>query len=206
MRIKQENQFELVIQKSRFIAYASPIQDEQSVKTYLQDLRKMHKNANHFCYAYVLEENIQKSSDDGEPSSTAGVPILQAILEQHLQQTFVCVVRYFGGIKLGASGLIRSYHQAAKQALQSAIKVEDQCVFHFQLAYPFSLTGKLDYFLRQNTIILDTTYTQHVTTNFYASTMDIISQIQNLTSGQCTPTYLEQTTIEVEVSEEPSKD
>ena len=105
---KADNLYE--IKKSKFYSYAYPVFSEEEVRAILDDLNVQHKLSTHICYAYVLTSpNVEKAVDDGEPSGTAGKPILELIKKRNLKNVFVAVVRYFGGIKLGAGGLIRAY-------------------------------------------------------------------------------------------------
>ena len=111
--------FELIINKSRFIAYKLDLTSLEQVKPFLAELKKEHKKANHVCYAYVYKQEIvsEKCSDDGEPGGTAGYPILNVIKKKNLTNVLVAVVRYFGGIKLGAGGLTRAYTKACAGVL-----------------------------------------------------------------------------------------
>ena len=111
--------FELEINKSRFIAYKLELSSLDLVKPFLENLKKEHKKARHVCYAYVYNRETinEKCSDDGEPSGTAGYPILNVIKKKNLTNVLVAVVRYFGGIKLGAGGLTRAYTKAAALVL-----------------------------------------------------------------------------------------
>ena len=107
---------------SKFIAYSYPVYSEQEVKEKLEKVRKIEYAARHYCYAFILhaDKSVQRANDDGEPSYTAGKPILGQILSNDLTNVLIVVVRYFGGIKLGASGLIRSYKTAAAEAILEA--------------------------------------------------------------------------------------
>lgn len=108
------------IKKSKFIAYIYPFSDVESVDNQLSILRKQHKDATHICYAYVLSNpNLEKCSDDGEPDGTAGKPILDIIKKNNLTDILLVVVRYFGGIKLGAGGLVRAYSGAGSEVLKN---------------------------------------------------------------------------------------
>ena len=109
-----EDVFELEINKSRFIAYKLELTSLDIVKPFLEKLKKEHKKARHVCYAYVYSREVisEKCSDDGEPGGTAGYPILNVIKKKNLTNVLVAVVRYFGGIKLGAGGLTRAYTKA----------------------------------------------------------------------------------------------
>lgn len=112
--------------RSKFLAYAFPVQSEQQVKECLTEIQKKHNDARHHCYAYILGPNkdAYRMNDNGEPSGTAGRPIHGQLLSKDLTNTLVIVVRYFGGIKLGVSGLQNAYKVAAKEALEAATIVE----------------------------------------------------------------------------------
>jgi uncharacterized YigZ family protein len=107
---------------SKFIAYVYPVYSEEEVKEKLEEVKKLEHSARHHCYAYILnpDKSAQRANDDGEPSSTAGKPILGQILSKDLTNILIVVVRYFGGVKLGVPGLIRSYKIAASQAILEA--------------------------------------------------------------------------------------
>jgi len=115
--------------RSRFLSFAIPVLTVEEVKTYVKDYRKKFYDANHVCWAYVLgaDRNTFRSSDDGEPSSTAGKPILGQINSYGLTNLLIIVVRYFGGIELGTSGLIVAYRAAAKSAIDAA-EIEERTV------------------------------------------------------------------------------
>ena len=126
------------IKKSKFITYLHRTQDEQEAKDFLKALKKEHPNANHHCTAMIIG-NIMRSNDDGEPSQTAGHPMLDVLMHNDTQDILAVVVRYFGGIKLGTSGLIVAYKAAAAEAIASATIVEktvdDEVTVLFE--YPF---------------------------------------------------------------------
>ena len=146
--VRGESYAEYVIKKSKFIARAVHITTEEEAQTYLRDGKKQYWDARHNCYAYRLGMNFekQKSSDDGEPSGTAGKPILEVLKNKSLTNTLIVVTRYFGGIKLGTGGLIRAYGTAAVAALDNAI-IEDyiDCrILYLQTDYSFlSATERL---------------------------------------------------------------
>ncbi|MDB3926644.1 YigZ family protein [Flavobacteriales bacterium] len=125
---------------SKFIAYAYSVKSEEDVKQRLAEVKKQEYAARHHCYAYILnpDKSAQRDSDDGEPSNTAGKPILGQLLSRELTNTLVVVVRYFGGVKLGVSGLITAYRAAASEALED-ITVEKRFVkdvFTVYFKYP----------------------------------------------------------------------
>jgi uncharacterized YigZ family protein len=115
--------------RSKFLAYAFPVQNEQEVKQRLAEIQKKHWDARHHCYAYILGPNkdAYRLNDNGEPSGTAGRPIYGQLLSKDLTNTLVIVVRYFGGIKLGVSGLQNAYKVAAREALDAAV-IEERTV------------------------------------------------------------------------------
>ncbi len=125
---------------SKFIASAFTVTSEEEVKEALAKVRKEYYDARHHCYAYMIgpDKSCFRSSDDGEPSGTAGKPILNQILSKDVTNVCVIVVRYFGGIKLGVSGLINAYKTAARDALDNAVIVEKTVdeVYSLQFAYP----------------------------------------------------------------------
>ncbi|MGT2934035.1 YigZ family protein [Streptococcus catagoni] len=137
--IQEHSQFELTIKKSRFITSIYRIKSEDEAKTIIAEIKKEHFKANHSCFAMILGEKSQlkRSSDDGEPSGTAGLPILTVLEKLELTNILVLVTRYFGGIKLGTGGLIRAYSSATSEALKSAqlIEVKEQAGFRISLSY-----------------------------------------------------------------------
>ena len=117
---------EIVVNKSRFIGYTVPVKSEEQALEFIQFTREEHKTASHNVYAYILGEigQIQRFNDDGEPSGTAGIPVLEVIKKEGLRDVVVVVTRYFGGIKLGGGGLVRAYSKSAKLALDRGIIVD----------------------------------------------------------------------------------
>ncbi len=125
---------------SKFIATAFTVTSEEEVKQALAEVKKKYYDARHHCYAYMIgpDKSCFRSSDDGEPSGTAGKPILNQILSKDVTNVCVIVVRYFGGIKLGVSGLINAYKTAARDALDNAVVIEKTVdeVYSLEFAYP----------------------------------------------------------------------
>jgi len=121
---------EKVIEKSRFITYSFHVEGDEQAKAFLKKIRDLHPASTHVCYAYIADKtgNLMRFSDDGEPQGTAGMPILEVIKNKKLYETAVAVVRYFGGIKLGAGGLTRAYSSCAAENLSAAkIKLWQPC-------------------------------------------------------------------------------
>lgn len=113
---------EIIINKSRFIGYASPCDQEDKALSFLQKIREEHKTASHHCYAYIIGENsgIMRYSDDGEPGGTAGLPIIEVLKNKRIVNACVVVVRYFGGVLLGTGGLVRAYTQSTQNAVNAS--------------------------------------------------------------------------------------
>src|SRR6478609_1018641 len=124
--VKKEGNDEQMIRKSRFIGYVKRVETEEAAVNFIQEIKKKHHDATHNCSAYIIGEHdqIQKANDDGEPSGTAGVPMLEVLKKQKLKDTAVVVTRYFGGIKLGSGGLIRAYGRATSEGISATGTVE----------------------------------------------------------------------------------
>ena len=124
---------------SKFIAYSYPVYSEEEIKEKLEIVKKLEHSARHFCYAYILnpDKSAQRANDDGEPSSTAGKPILGQILSNDLTNILIVVVRYFGGVKLGVPGLIRSYKTAASEAIQEATIVTKTIKEQYKVSFKY---------------------------------------------------------------------
>ena len=124
---------------SKFIAYAYPVYSEEQVKEKLEEVKRLEDSARHHCYAYILhpDKSAQRANDDGEPSSTAGKPILGQILSNDLTNTLIIVVRYFGGVKLGVPGLIRSYKTAASDAISKSSIISKTIKEHYQVDFKY---------------------------------------------------------------------
>ncbi|MGG5255333.1 YigZ family protein [Neobacillus sp. SM06] len=150
LTVKQSGEHEIVIEKSRFIAQIKRAETEEQAQEFIQSIKKKHWNATHNCSAYLIGENdqIQKANDDGEPSGTAGVPILEVLKKRNLKDTVVVVTRYFGGIKLGAGGLIRAYGKATSEGLNAIGIVERRLVQTAHVTIDYTWLGKLEKELR----------------------------------------------------------
>lgn len=186
MRLKEECRNETIIRKSKFIACATACQDETSCRSFIEHIKQEYPDASHVCVAYICGEHdeIQHSSDNKEPSGTAGVPMLEALKHSGLSNTCVCVVRYFGGIKLGPGGLIRAYSGAVTDLLNQAKKIEDIPYHQYSITYPYELSGTIEGWLRRNTILVDLHYDDQVTALIETEREDIPTVIQDLSSGR----------------------
>lgn len=148
--VKQTGEAQLEINKSLFIAYVCPVETEEEAINFIDNIKKRHKDANHNCSAYVIGQHgqNQKADDDGEPGGTAGKPILEVINKSGVKNTVIVVTRYFGGIKLGAGGLIRAYTKAAADGLEAAIIVEKQLHTSLAIELSYHLLGTVENQLR----------------------------------------------------------
>ncbi|MGF6953888.1 putative YigZ family protein [Neobacillus sp. B4I6] len=154
--VKQTGEHEIIIQKSRFIAHIKRTESEAEAQEFVQTLKKKYWDATHNCSAYLIGEHdqIQKANDDGEPSGTAGVPILEVLKKRKLKDTVVVVTRYFGGIKLGAGGLIRAYGKATSEGLDAVGIVERRLMRVCHVKIDYSWLGKIENELRSSIYIL----------------------------------------------------
>ena len=133
-----------VEKKSEFIGYLCPVQTEEQAIAFVEDIRSMHRKATHNCYAYILRENnTARHSDDGEPGGTAGVPIYEVLRKEGLTDVCCVVTRYFGGIMLGAGGLVRAYTRGAKDAVDCAKIKQMASAEKIEIAVDYSLYGKM---------------------------------------------------------------
>ncbi|QTN00404.1 YigZ family protein [Sediminibacillus dalangtanensis] len=168
--VKSEGFDEIVIQKSRFIGHVKRVETEEEAQAFVSEIKKRHHDATHNCSAYMIGEQnlIQKANDDGEPSGTAGVPILEVLKKKDLKDTAVVVTRYFGGIKLGAGGLIRAYSSTTSQALETTGIVKRQLMQNFLVTADYALLGKLENQLRNSQYLLkDIAYQENVEFSVY---------------------------------------
>lgn len=187
---------EIIINKSRFIGHSMPIESEDDALKFIQDIKSKYKDATHNVYAYVLgkESNIQRFSDDGEPSGTAGVPVLEVIKKENLRNVLVIVTRYFGGIKLGAGGLIRAYTKGAKIGLEAGIIVDRILHKKVKVRINYSMYGIIENYLNNEGYIVENiTYDDSVNIYVYIRLSDVdyfIGTINNLTSGNAIVEYI----------------
>lgn len=164
--VEFENSDDFVEKKSRFIGYVKPVKTSDEALEFINKIKSKHWDATHNVYAYVLKENnIQRYSDDGEPSGTAGVPVLDVILKNGLVDVCVVVTRYFGGILLGAGGLVRAYSHGSKIALESGnIITMAQCKI---------LSVKVDYSFYERTNILLSEFNANIEETLFEESVKI---------------------------------
>ncbi len=182
MYVREETTNTIIIEKSEFIAFLKRCDSEEEYRSYLQEIRKKYYDASHVCSAFLCG-NIRRSSDDGEPSGTAGMPILNVLDKNHMDHTCALVVRYFGGIKLGAGGLIRAYGNAVSEALKKAVLVEDAVLPKYSLTLPYDAAHRIAHFLKENTLLIATDYDSEVTFSFALEDDSLIKKIKEYTKG-----------------------
>lgn len=166
--------------KSEFIGYAKRVENEDEAKAFVNEIKSMHKQARHNCWAYIIGENrnIQRYSDDGEPQGTAGIPILEVIKKNEITDCVIVVTRYFGGVLLGTGGLTRAYTKGASIAIKNAGIVEKVVGVKLRLEMEYDLLGKIQYICAQNLWhIEDTEYSDKVIVYILAQ-KDILENIE----------------------------
>ncbi len=146
--IKEYGCDEFIEKKSRFIGYAMPVKTSQEALDFIAKIKSKHYDATHNVSAYIIkDENVKRYSDDGEPQGTAGIPSLDVLEKQGLVDVCVVVTRYFGGIMLGAGGLVRAYSHGAKIAIDAAKVVTMADCIRFSLKLDYNLYGKINYII-----------------------------------------------------------
>lgn len=189
---------EIIINKSRFIGYAMPIETEEEALEFIDKIKVKHRDATHNVHAYVVgkDNNIQRFSDDGEPSGTAGIPMLEVIKKGNLRNVVVVVTRYFGGIKLGTGGLIRAYTRGAKIGLDAGIIVDMVQHTKIKVRIDYTLYGKIEnYLMNEGYIVDDSVFDDAVNIFVYVEDANIENFhniITDLTNGNAILEYLDE--------------
>ena len=188
--VKGYGEEEITIQKSRFIAYVTRAETEEQAQQFIAEIKKKNWNATHNCSAYMIGEtdHIQKANDDGEPSGTAGLPILEVLKKRGLKDTVVVVTRYFGGIKLGTGGLIRAYGKSASEGINAAEVVERRLMQIMETSLDYTWLGKVENELRSSVYgIKDIRYLDKVTVEAFVEENQkeaFTNWMTELTNGQ----------------------
>ncbi len=179
---------EIIINKSRFVGTLFQVRSETDISTFLEQIRKEHPGANHNCYAYIMGDfgEIQKASDDGEPNKTAGVPILEILKKNDMTDVLAVITRYFGGIKLGAGGLIRAYAKTTKALVDQTEFATKKQIDTFRLVIDYSHTNNIERILKENVISVIPEYLEQITYLFEID-HDFLPRVeellQNATNG-----------------------
>nr|WP_222619061.1 MULTISPECIES: YigZ family protein [Ornithinibacillus] len=202
---KDGGSHEIVIQKSRFIGTIKRVETEEEAQSFIQEMKKKYHDATHNCSAYIIGEHdhIQKANDDGEPSGTAGVPMLEVLKKQNLKDTAVVVTRYFGGIKLGAGGLIRAYGSSTSEAIKAVGIIKRQLMKGISITVDYALLGKLENELRNSEHMLETIhYLENIEFIVYVEDgLETAFQkwMTDLTNGQAVIQAIGEKYVEIEV-------
>ncbi len=151
LTIKNNVNNTIVIKNSKFMAYLYKVTNEEEISNILNQLKKEYKDANHYCYAYIID-NIKRFNDDGEPSGTAGMPILNVLEKNNLNNVLAVVIRYFGGIKLGAGGLVRAYTKSITEALKQTVLEEQTKIYYVKITFNIDKLKTIDNILNNVTI------------------------------------------------------
>lgn len=177
----------IVIEKSRFICELFPIASEQQAKELLEKVRQKHPKAVHHCYAYVIKgefQNIENQSDDGEPSKTAGLPMLEILRYENLVNVLAVVTRYFGGTLLGTGGLIRAYSGSVKQAVDLASIKEAILMYGYEVKVDYSLYNMIEYEIKKIAGIIENVFFEEkVRIVFYLKNENEINYLNEKTNN-----------------------
>lgn len=192
--IKEKVVSMLEVKKSKFYAVLIPLDDDRLIKDIISELKKEYPSASHYCYGAVIGD-VTRSNDDGEPSSTAGKPILEALKNAELDNVLCVVIRYFGGTLLGTAGLVKAYGQSTSQSISLASFTTPTKVYNYSITIPYDLTNKIEHTLRSKTLITDRIYDENAT-YLYQCEQDISKEIQELTSGKYLPVLVSEEIIE----------
>lgn len=189
---------EIIEKKSRFIATVKPVKSEEEAIAFIEGLKKKYWNATHNCSAYVIGEHfqIQRCSDDGEPSGTAGKPMLDVLLGEELHDTAVVVTRYFGGTLLGTGGLVRAYQASTKAGLEASTVITKMHGSRVSVETDYTGLGKIQYILGQRGLtILNSQYTDKVALEVLlpeAEVKTVMAEITEGTNGQAVMEVMEE--------------
>ncbi len=145
--IKDNSVYELTIKNSKFITILYKINNKDEVRLFLENIKKEYPDATHYCYAYIID-NIKKASDDGEPSGTAGIPILKVLESNKINNILCIIIRYFGGIKLGANGLIRAYTKGVSNAIKENTLIELIDGYNINIIFSYERIKEIDYLFK----------------------------------------------------------
>lgn len=185
---------EIIIEKSKFIGIIKPLNNKDDVKNILNEIKKEYPKATHYCYGYIVN-GLQKSNDDGEPSSTAGKPILETLLKNDLFNVILIVVRYFGGIKLGAGGLTRAYVDSASQTIKKSILLTKKEVEIYKINTSYELNDVLNrYLIKKSIIVIDVQYLENIEYTISCEKLDI-DDLKNYMQGKIEISFLRRENI-----------
>lgn len=189
---------EFIVNKSRFIGYGRPCETEEEALAFLSEIRAKHKDATHNCYAYIIGPNmgIMRYSDDGEPGGTAGMPIIEVMKARGVTNCAVVVTRYFGGILLGAGGLVRAYSQGAATAINACGVGVMHPTARYLMEVSYPMLNKMDFFLKSEPIVVEEkTFTDVITYTLIVKCedeADFVARVVNMSEGTIEPLRYEE--------------
>lgn len=181
---------EFTVSKSRFIGRCFPVSSEEEALARLDEIRKLHHDATHNCWAYNLRGGIMRFSDDGEPGGTAGMPIMDTLIRSETLDAIIIVTRYFGGILLGSGGLVRAYSKSASDALSSAGVLQMLPCSEIEFFVDYSRYGGIEGFVRSNSTVKNTEFLDNIRFNCLVPFDDaegFIAEIIERTDGRSSP-------------------
>ena len=190
---------EFIINKSRFIGYGAPAETEEEALAFLAEIRKKHADATHNCYAYIIGRNmgVMRYSDDGEPGGTAGMPIIEVMKNRGVVNACVVVTRYFGGVLLGAGGLVRAYTQGAVTAIDACGIGVMHPTARYMMDVPYPMLSRVEYFLKSAPVIVeDKDFSDVITLTLLVKCADedkLLSDLTQLSEGRLEPMRFDET-------------
>lgn len=191
LSIDKDDSISFIVNKSEFIGYAFYVESVEEAEVKISEIREKHKDATHNCYAYIIGQDrlIQKYSDDGEPSGTAGIPMLEVLKKQGVTNVLVIATRYFGGILLGGGGLVRAYTKTVVNAIEKAVIVEKQLFNNVDIVIDYIYWGKIENTLKNLGLeIIEIEYLDKVRINLFVNKLEyerLEKLIVNETSNNC---------------------
>lgn len=201
IRIKDEIIDSFIEKKSEFITYLKRVESEDEAKAYIDSIKKLHPKATHHCQAFIIDEITQRSNDDGEPSGTAGIPMLEILRKRNMELIVAVVVRYYGGILLGAGGLIRAYSKGVSDALNSGELYEVKLMNKTNLTVDYQYADQIERLLEAYDV-LDKQYEMQVCFTFLHDNDDFIDPFNEITRGTMKLETFDPVEIEVLVRDE----
>ncbi len=187
-----------VVNKSRFIGHGRPCETEEAALAFLAEMRAQYRDATHNCYAYIIGANmgVMRYSDDGEPGGTAGMPIIEVMKARGVTNCAVVVTRYFGGVLLGAGGLVRAYSQGAAAAINACGVGVMHPTARYLMEIPYPLLNRMDYFLKDEPVqVEDKTFTDVITYTLLvrcADEADFLARLTDMSEGGVEPLRYEE--------------
>ena len=178
---------EIIIEKSRFITYLNRVDSIDEANEYLQNIKKKHYDATHHCFAFIIDD-VVRSNDNGEPSGTAGVPILDVLKKNDINNTICIVVRYFGGIKLGAGGLVRAYSSSCSEALKKANFITKKIFKRYSIIIDYKTYNSILNIIKD--YIFKSDFTHNVELEIDIDNLEILDKIKDISLGNAQIKYL----------------